>query len=108
MNSLKHTIGKLIINTLFKLRLLIIFIWLVITLLFAYWIKDFKDISVKDIVAVITCGIIIMTLIYHIINYEHNLKKFNHDVKIARETLSFNIAFKFQETFKCITQAPFC
>ena len=97
MQEFKKTLTKVILNKLFSLRIIGVVIWLLITFFSAFYLKYFRSENIKDIVPLVTCSIIIMTLIYHMINYEHNLRKFNHDIKIARETLSFTTATEWHK-----------
>ncbi|MDI9364045.1 MAG: DUF4760 domain-containing protein [Flavobacterium sp.] len=97
MEDLEKSLTKLIFNKLFSLRIAFVVIWISTTLIAALYLKYVKNETIKDVLPLVTCSIIIMTLFYHVINYEHNLRKFNHDIKIARETLSFNTATEWHK-----------
>ena len=83
---------KAVVNRFFKLRFLILLLGFGGITWIAIVVGNHPNSTVKDVVEVITAGIIILTLFYNMINYENEQMKFKHDVKIFREKLSFNTA----------------
>lgn len=61
------------------------------------WIQSASADQFKNSALVLTCGSIIIGILYSIVNYEHNQLKFRHDVKLGRETQTFNTACKMYE-----------
>lgn len=62
------------------------------------WMVSPSEDKLKNGALVLTCGSIIIGIFYSIINYEHNKSKFNHEVKSAREVLTYNASCKMQES----------
>lgn len=88
---------KYVVNKFFKLRFFILLAGCVFIAWLAYNVSTHKDSTTKDVVEVVTGGVIVLTLFYHMINYENDQTKFKHDVKLSREKLSFNIATEWHK-----------
>jgi Domain of unknown function (DUF4760) len=93
-NALNNFIGFI-----FYYRLVFVLISLSII---SFIIKDVYNSSnagdeYKNSALVLTCGSVIIGIFYSIINYEHNQRKFKHDVKLSREMLTFTTACKMHE-----------
>lgn len=48
--------------------------------------------KLKNLAVVLTGGSVMIGIFYSIINYEHNMHKFNHDVQTQKELLTFSTA----------------
>jgi hypothetical protein len=46
---------------------------------------------------IFTGGSVIIGIFYSILNYEHNQLKFRHDIKVSRETLTYNTTCRMHE-----------
>jgi hypothetical protein len=88
---------KFIVVNFFKRRFFILLLGIAGIALIAIKVYRNPTSSTKDIVEVVTGGVICLTLFYHMINYENDQMKFKHDVKIFREKLSFNIATEWHK-----------
>lgn len=87
------------IGFIFYFRLIWVTIAIIITGITSYliWISSTDSEKLKNCAIVFSAGSIIIGIFYSIINYEHNLTKFNHDVKSARDILTFNTACKMHD-----------
>lgn len=82
------------IGFIFYFRLVWVLIAIGITGYSSYviWCSSIDAEKLKNCAIVFSAGSVIIGIFYSIINYEHNLSKFKHDVKSAKDVLTFNTA----------------
>lgn len=88
----KEKIVKFLVENAFKSRFWVLVVGLFLISYIAYKVNQKHPNELRDTISVITGGCVILALFYSIISYEYNQRKFNHDIKTSRETLSFSIA----------------
>lgn len=86
-----------IVRNFFKRRFFILLLGCAGIALIAINVSKDPTTTTKDLVQIVTGGVIVLTLFYHMINYENDQMKFKHDVKIFREKISFNIATEWHK-----------
>jgi len=59
---------------------------------YRYWNNLGNTDKVKNFVAILTGGSIVIGIFYSILNYEYSQIRFKHDSKTSRDVLSFNVA----------------
>jgi hypothetical protein len=96
---MKEKLIKKIIETVFVIRYWIVIIMLIVLIAFTYKIYYLKDSTIRDTVAVFAGGAVLITIFYHILNYEYSQRKFKHEIKSSRDILSFNTAMDWQKEF---------
>ena len=96
---MKEKIVRKLIEVIFIARYWLIFLLIVALGYITYYVSKKPEIEIRDIVAVFTGGAVVITIIYHILNYEYAQRKFKFDIKSSRDLLSFNIAIEWQKEF---------
>lgn len=56
-----------------------------------------RDDQLKNTAVMSLFESVIIGIFYSILNYEHNQQRFRHDIKVSRETLTFNTSCKMYE-----------
>ncbi|MFZ6023208.1 MAG: DUF4760 domain-containing protein [Bacteroidota bacterium] len=92
MSATREKMIRFLVDNIFKFRFWVLFIGLCLIFYLGYRVDQNPKSELKDIVSVLTGGCVILALFYSIITYEYNQRKFKHEVKTSRETLSFNVA----------------
>lgn len=88
-----------VIDFVFYYRLIFVLISISVIIYLAYIFGTDSNTSdhLKNGAIILTGGSIIIGIFYSIINYEHNYRKFQHEIKTSRETLTYNTSCKMYD-----------
>lgn len=96
---MREKIIRTIVETAFILRYWVILILLGALVALTVYVSHLPDIQIRDIVAVFTGGSVVITIFYHVLNYEYSQRRFKHDLKTSKELQTFNIAMEWQKEY---------
>jgi len=96
---MKEKIVRRIIEVAFVIRYWALLILLGALVYITWYVAALPGVLVRDTVAVFTGGAVVITLFYHILNYEYSQRKFKHEIKASKDMVSFNTAMEWQKEY---------
>ena len=96
---MREKLVRKIVDNIFIIRYWVVLILMAILIWFTYHVYHKPGTQVRDVIAVFAGGSVLITIFYQLINYEYSQRKFKHDIKSSKDTLSFNVALEWHKEF---------